>query len=104
MVDAYVSCVEAASFKRQSRTQHLAEILAAQQPDQRARGFLEAVDDILAVFDRPPRTHADTSRRKSPWRAAKSVTMKPRRVSRLVRIARVSAEVRNSPAGISVAL
>src|SRR3954453_7101978 len=37
----------------------------------------------------PSRTQADMSRRKSPGRAAKSETMKPRKVSRLVRIARI---------------
>src|SRR5215471_10129655 len=37
----------------------------------------------------PSRTHCGMSRRKSPWRAAKSPTMKPRNVRRLVRIARI---------------
>ena len=31
--------------------EHLAEVLAAQEPDQGARGVLQAVDDVLAVLD-----------------------------------------------------
>ena len=37
----------------------------------------------------PSRTHCDISRKKSPWRAAKSLTMKPRMVSRLVSTLRI---------------
>jgi NAD(P)-dependent dehydrogenase (short-subunit alcohol dehydrogenase family) len=40
----------------------------------------------------PSRTHCDMSRRKSAWRAAKSLTMKPRMVRRFVSTARIIEE------------
>ena len=40
----------------------------------------------------PSRTQPDMSRRKSPWRAAKSLTMKPRMVRRLVSTLRIIAD------------
>src|SRR5581483_11508454 len=50
----------------------------------RARGAFSRPSTTSSRYrTRPSRSHADTSRRKSPCRTAKSETMKPRKVRRL---------------------
>ena len=92
-------------LRRRDTNKHLAEILAAEEPDQLPRRVVESVDDVLAVLDATfaqPRRHIA---QEIGLRAAKSETMKPRKVSRLVRIARMSSGTRSGRArGISVAL
>ena len=79
-------------FSRSGRDAHelLAEVLAAQQPHEGARRVLDALGDILAVLDLALRAARSTRRagNRPAWRA-KSVTMKPRIVSRLVSTVRI---------------
>jgi hypothetical protein len=82
----------------------LAEILALEQANEGRRGILEALDHVLAILDPAVPIHCETSRRKSSRSASKSQTMKPRMVSRLVRVVRSTSGARFGPGGKSVAL
>jgi hypothetical protein len=63
--------------------QQLAEVLALEQAKERGRRILQALDHVLAILDAAAAHPFAHTRRKSPCRAAKSQTMKPRRVRRL---------------------
>ena len=79
------------SRPRSDRTSCLPKFSPRQQPDERPRRVLEPLGDVLAILDLAlldPCAHV--AQEIGSCFAAKSVTMKPRIVSRLVSIARIS--------------
>ena len=85
--------------------EHFAEVTPFQHANECLRGILQPLDYILAVLDLScPEPGAHLAPELTRLGDAKSRTMKPRNVRRLLRIVRISSGVRSGPGGRSVSL
>src|SRR5262245_12305658 len=96
-------CSQPAGFGA-TRTNILPKFSPFSRPIRAAGAFSRPSTTSSRYLIFPSLSQADTSRRKSPCRFAKSLTMNPRRVRRLVSTLRISSGSLLGPGGSSVAL